>query len=104
MKKIIDGLKYDTETAEKIHFWDNGKPSSDFYAHDETLYRSKKGRYFVCGWSGAAGPYSVSAGSNARGEGSRLLPLSDGEAFLWLVEHGADEKAEELFPERIEDA
>ena len=30
MKKIINGKRYDTETAEKIGVWDNARSISDF--------------------------------------------------------------------------
>ena len=38
MKKIINGRKYDTETAKEIGYWSNGYPCSDFNHCNETLY------------------------------------------------------------------
>lgn len=104
MKKIIDGLKYDIDVAEKIHEWDNGRGRSDFYAHEETLYKTPNGRFFVYGWSGAAGPYSVSCGSNSQGAGDRIIPMDEEDVFQWLVDHDGDDKAEELFPDMVTDA
>ncbi len=34
MRKIIDGLAYDTEKAELVHDWSNSYPSSDFHARE----------------------------------------------------------------------
>ena len=43
MKKIINGKRYDTETAEKIGVWDNARSISDFDCCEETLYRKRTG-------------------------------------------------------------
>jgi hypothetical protein len=104
MKRIIDGLKYDTDTAEKLHEWDNGIYGNDFKAHDETLYKTKNGRYFIRGWSGAMGPYSEPVGNNGRGEGSAIIPMSRDEAFTWLSDHDGEEVAEKEFPDLITEA
>lgn len=80
MKRIIDGLTYDTDTAVLLAKWENG-------AHEETLYQTEAGRYFIHGWSGALGPYSVPIGNNGRGEGSAIIPMTRDEAFRWLVNH-----------------
>lgn len=42
MKRIIDGKKYDTETAACIATWDNGYYGNDFKRCEESLYRTKK--------------------------------------------------------------
>ena len=52
MKRIMDGLRYDTEAAEEIAHWGNGKPSGDFDQCSETLYRTPNGRYFLLGEGG----------------------------------------------------
>ena len=48
MKKIINGRKYDTETAKEIGYWSNGYPCSDFNHCEETLYLKKTGEYLHC--------------------------------------------------------
>ena len=53
MKKIINGRKYDTETAKEIGYWSNGYPCSDFNHCEETLYLKKTGEYFLYGEGGA---------------------------------------------------
>ncbi len=47
MKRIINGERYDTETAEVD--WDNGYYGGDFKRCEETLSRTKKGAWFSCG-------------------------------------------------------
>ena len=37
MKKIINGKKYDTDTATAVCEWDNGLPNSDFKAIERML-------------------------------------------------------------------
>ena len=41
MKQVIDGKRYDTETAERVAYDDNSLPVNDFNNWDETLYRTK---------------------------------------------------------------
>jgi hypothetical protein len=104
MKRIIDGKRYDTETAEKLHEWDNGIYGGDFKQHDEALYKTEKGAYFVHGTSGPMGPYSQNLGNGAKGGGEILSPMTEKEAFEWLTSHGGEEVAEKYFPNMIEDA
>ena len=52
MKKIINGKKYDTETAIKLAYWTKDKPNDDFYFEQETLYIKKNGEYFLSTWQG----------------------------------------------------
>ena len=42
MKKIINGKKYDTETAEELAYWENMPNALDFNQYSETLYRKKR--------------------------------------------------------------
>lgn len=107
MKAIIDGKRYDTETATCIADYTNvgstASSMSDFRAFLEKLYRTKKGSWFLAGGGGAMSKYSqpVSGGS---GGGSRIIPLTEDEAFEWLQDTGQTELLEEYFAERIEDA
>jgi len=101
MKRIVNGLLYDTEKAEKISEF---KRSSDrIYdwwlgaecrVHQrEVLYRTKKGRYFIHSSSKALGECNET-----------IVPLAEDEAFQWLIEHDP-EKAKEVFPgKHIEEA
>jgi hypothetical protein len=90
MKKVIDGKVYNTETAECIHEWSNSYYPNDFHYCEESLYKTKKGAWFVAGEGGAMSGYARSCGSNSWAGGEGLRVLSDEEALGWLEQHGAD--------------
>lgn len=94
MKKIIGGKRYDTDTADKIANWDNGLHGQFGYI-DETLYRTKKGGWFLVGEGGDGSPYR---------EGEKLIPYLPEEARLWLENRGSLALLETHFADQIEDA
>ena len=47
MKQVIDGKRYDTETAERVAYDDNSPPVNDFNNWDETPVSDQNGRWFV---------------------------------------------------------
>lgn len=98
MKKIINGKKYDTETASLIHEWDNGHYPGDFEACEEALYRTRKGAYFLAGSGGPMSKYAVSSG-NSTGGGEDITPLSETEAREWLEQHDGSDEIESTFGE-----
>lgn len=51
MKKIINGVLYNTATAEELAEWNNGLPSYDLDSEIEILYRKKNGQLFLYGRS-----------------------------------------------------
>lgn len=91
-KMIIDGKRYDTDTADFIHTWDSGHSQDDLHFLTETLYRSPKGTFFLEGEGGAGSSYSRSVGSNTSTSGRAFTILSPEEALTWLEEHDADEE------------
>ncbi len=98
MKKIINGKKYDTETATKIESWDNGLGYNDFNNLSEDLYQKKTGEFFLHGEGGANTKYSKSSRNSSWGS-SDIVPLSLNEAKDWFEEHGDADKYEEIFGE-----
>ena len=74
MKKIVNGRKYDTETAALVGNWCNGFPRSDFRYRYEALYRKRTGEYFL-------------RGAGRHGSGDAIVPLSDGDARKWVEGH-----------------
>ena len=86
MKKVVGGKVYDTETADRLGKWQH---MFDTYA----LYRTKKGAYF-----------GVTSSSEVLMADDVLQPLSEDEAFEWLVKNGGDALAVELFPNKVEEA
>ena len=83
MRKVIGGKVYDSETAEEVGSYDNGMGTRDFNHYNETLYKTKNGRYFLCGSGGAASHYAKQCGSNTTCGGSRLIPHSEEDALRW---------------------
>jgi hypothetical protein len=104
MKAIIQGKRYDTETAESIHGWDNRHFPNDFAYVSEVLYRTKNGSYFLHGEGGAASIYSEPCGNNSRCGGDKIIPFTQSEAIEWLEGHGGTEALEKYFPDHIQDA
>jgi len=102
MKRIVEGLLYDTEKAEAISTYEPFSDRTKFQWWRETLYRTKNGRYFLHGEGGAMSKYAdVYPGGASGGEVIRVM--TEDEAFEWLAEYDPD-KALELFPERIKEA
>ena len=104
MEKVINGKRYDTETAEQIaaasysHYGD-----SQYWC--EWLYRTKKGDWFLVGEGSAMSRYSRAVGQNEVGGGSAIIPLTRGKALTWLDAHApASEAYEEYFANVVEDA
>lgn len=103
MKRIIDRKKYDTETAECIATWSNHYYPNDFHYCEESLYRTKKGAWFVAGEGGPLSKYSRPCGGGSCG-GDGLEPISEKEAQEWLESKGLYDELEENFGDKIEEA
>lgn len=89
MKRVIDGLTYNTETAVLVGEWDNGLGRNDFNNCSEQLFKTQKGRFFIAGEGGAMSRWSEPVG-NMRSGGSGILPLTPEEALSWCEQHGID--------------
>ena len=96
MKKIINGRKYDTETAKFIAKWDNDELGGRYV--EEKLYRKKTGEFFIDGYGGAMSKYCRAVG-NACIEGREIVPISKDEAKEWLEKYSTCEIYEEIFGE-----
>jgi hypothetical protein len=103
MKKIIDGKVYNTETADSIGIYWNGYAQSDFHYEELTLYKTKKGSFFVAGESGPLGCFAKSVGNGFTG-GEGLFTLTREEALEWAERHLDPEDYEEYFSDLIEEA
>ena len=90
MKKVIDGKLYNTETAELLHEWDNGCYGNDFNECSESLYRTKKGVFFIAGSGGAMSKYAESCGQNSVCGGEGIEPLTSAAAREWAETHDMD--------------
>ncbi len=104
MKAIIDGKRYNTETARVIANYSNGLGSSDFRNVSETLYRTNKGAFFLAGEGGAMTKYAEGNGNNTWGS-EKIIVMTDDEALNWLEGKRIDpDVIEKEFPDLIEEA
>jgi hypothetical protein len=97
MNKIINGKKYDTETAEECFSYWNGYHCTDLGYAVETLYRKKTGEFFLFGKGGAKSKYAISYGNGCSGHGSRITPFAEHQARQWLESHSSGEEFEAIF-------
>ena len=102
MKAIIDGKTYNTETAEEIASWHNDH--TGFSQFGESIYKTKKGAYFVHGEGGAASPYSKPSGDNGFTGGSEIIVLTEAEVLERLEKWKDVNAIEEHFAHMIEEA
>ena len=97
MKKIINGKKYDTDTAKKIAT--HSRCHGDFSDYSETLYLKKTGEFFLYGSGGPMSKYATPAGQNSWSGGSEIIPLSKEKAQKWAEKHLGVDEYETLFGE-----
>ena len=103
MQKIVEGRRYNTETAEAVASGGNSLSRSDFRHYSETLYRTKGGNWFLCGHGGPLTRYKERCGDGWT-SGEKLIPIDASEARDWLEEHDEIPALEEYFSDSIEDA
>jgi hypothetical protein len=103
MKKIINGKKYDTETATAVGEWDNGCYGRDFQRCSETLYRKRTGEFFLYGEGDPMSKYAVSCGNNEWCGGEQITPLTYSAAQQWAETHLGGDEYESIFGEVSED-
>lgn len=87
MKKVINGKLYDTDTAQPMGEWDNGRYGRDFGRCFETLYKKRTGEFFLHGEGGPLSKYKESCGLNESCGGEKIIPLSYEKAQQWAEEH-----------------
>ena len=102
MKKIINGKRYDTDTAKKIGGYQYRYPS-DFSWFRETLYKKTTGEFFLHGEGGAKTLYRENIDNNAWRGGEKLIPLTVKSAMEWAEKNLSVDEYEEIFGEVSED-
>ena len=95
MKKVINGKRYNSESAQRIAEHDSDFPVSDFRYWKETLYKKQTGEFFLHGEGNGLSKYAQSYG-DSMGQGEKLIPLTLEEAKEW-AEHLEADKYEEIF-------
>lgn len=105
MKRIINGKRYNTETATLIaHVGSATEDVRDFRYHDTNLYRTVRGNWFVAGKGGPMSQWARSTGQNSWSGGSGLRPIDPDEARDLLEDHRYTAELEQYFSSDIEDA
>lgn len=97
MRKIINGSRYDTDTAKKMGHWESDQDYTSFYHCEETLYRTKAGKWFIYGMGNAATVYAVRRSDGWTAPGEQIVPLSDEIAQKWAFEHLGEEQCDAIF-------
>ena len=105
MKKIINGIRYNTESATEIgHYATPGLGGDDFHYWGASLYKSpRSGRFFLAGEGHAMTRFASTCG-NMKGWGARLIPMTEEEALEWAEQYLDPSEFEEHFADMIEDA
>ena len=103
MIRIVNGKRYNTETATELcNISSNGYSRSDFNYDNTDLYVTKSGNFFIAGHGGARSRWAQSYGQNGSQGGEGLRPLNKDDARNLLEQYGTAEQVEQHFP--IEDA
>jgi hypothetical protein len=106
MKAIIDGKRYDTETAEEIGSFDYGHyPGSGDFSHwSATLYQTKAGTFFLHGEGGALTRFAQHCADGGSCGGEKIIPLDADSALQWAENFLDAEIIEKYFASQIVDA
>ena len=88
---------YDTETAQLLGQYDNGKAQRDAGHMTEALYRTPEGEYFLFGQGGKSSCYARVCSCGNRDNGARILPITAQRAQGWAQEHLTAEEYAALF-------
>lgn len=103
MIKIIDGKRYNTETAEMISEWTNGK-YGNFEYREKTLYRTKKGNWFIYHYGGPMTDMAVSVAMNSWSGSEDIELVNEYEVRDFLEKYNDYKAIEKYFPNEIQDA
>ena len=103
MKAIVNGRRYNTETATLVGSWSYGT-YQDFSYIEEQLYITERGSWFIAGEGGPKTKYSIHVEQNAWGGSERITPLSPDEARRWLEAAEEWDALETWFGDSLEDA
>lgn len=97
MKKVINGKRYNTETAKSVAWWTNNKSYTDFGWCEEELFQKRTGEFFLYGQGGASTIYSRQTGENSWMAGEEIIPVSEKRAKLWVANRLGEDKIDVIF-------
>lgn len=96
ISKIIDGLRYNTATAEEICIFESDADRGDFRHEVTSLYRTPRGRFFLAGHGGASSRWAQPVqGGRSGGEG--LHPVDPAEARGFAEQHADQDTIARFF-------
>lgn len=98
MKKIINGKKYDTETA-KVLASTSFLSRNDFGFFCEGLYIKRTGEFFLAGEGGPASKYAHRCDDGGFDGGEKIFPLTEEEAREWAESNMTVDQYESVFGE-----
>lgn len=101
MNKIINGKRYNTETAEMVASYHNNQ--TGFHMVSEKLYRKRSGEFFIYGVGGAMSKYAERVDSNSWCGGSKITPITLDEAKQFVEANEDADTYEALFGAVSED-
>lgn len=105
MKSIINGKRYDSETAVLVGRGCYNGPRTDFQWWDAGLYKTPRaGRFFLAGEGGGLSVFKSHLDGGGFCEGSGIVPLTATDALTWAEQELDPEAIEEHFGDLIEDA
>lgn len=104
--KIIEGKKYNTDTATLIGEFANSHDRRDFHQFEDALYKTPNGAYFLVGSGGPMSKYSRTVGQNEwSGSSDNFTALTKAEALAWCEDHDvAAAIIEREFADMLKDA
>ena len=97
MKRIIDGKRYDTSTAEEIATATHGY-KREFSYYEETLYCKRTGEYFLYGYGHGDSKYAKQV-LGSWGPGEDVIPMTYEQARQWAERNLDAEEYEREFGE-----
>lgn len=97
MRKVINGARYDTDTAKKMAEWVSDEDYTGFNHCEETLYRTKAGKWFLYGTGGERSIYASRKSDGWSGPGEQIIPLSEDAARQWAEQHLSGDNVERIF-------
>ena len=96
MKKVINGRKYDTDTARCVFVHYNTPDVRDFNYACTSLYRKQTGEFFFHGEGGPLSCYATHFGNMSSG-GQLIRPATDDEARKFVEKYGDADDYEGIF-------
>lgn len=96
MKKVINGKRYNTESAQYCGSRESGCSGDLDYVY-EALYQKRTGEFFLYGEGGARSKYAEEISMNSWSGGEQIIPLTDDEAREWAEKYLGAEDYEKLF-------